>query len=88
MAQTTHIAEDLLSIIDAGAKLLGLVLKLPTPVLAVAVGLHGLYVWGGLLATGLLALLSPLRAVALGMGGVSAASTASATAPTRAAGRS
>ena len=70
VAASTHIAEDLLSIVDAGAKLLDLILKLPTPILAVAVGLHGLYLWGGLLATGLLSLISPLRAVAVGLGGL------------------
>jgi cell wall-associated NlpC family hydrolase len=76
VAQTTHIAEDLLAIINAAAKLLDLILKLPTPILAVAVGLHGLYLWGGLLATGIVALLSPLRGLALALGGVAAAESA------------
>ena len=76
VSQQTHIAEDLLSVVNAGAKLLDLILKLPTPLLTAAVGLHAFYLWGGLLATGLLTLLDPLRSVALGIGGVSTAESA------------
>jgi hypothetical protein len=60
----THIAQYLLDIAVAGAKLLDVITKLPTPLLAVIVGLHGLYLWGGLAVT---ALVSMGRSV-LGLG--------------------
>jgi SLT domain-containing protein len=49
IAEITHIAEDLLLVIDGFAHLLGWVLKLPTPLLAVGLALHGVYLWGGAL---------------------------------------
>ncbi len=50
VSETTHIAQFLLDIAGAGARLLDAITKLPTPLLATAVGLHGLYLWGGLIA--------------------------------------
>ena len=41
-----------------------------------ALALHSFMLWGGLLFTGLTKLLIPIRAVALGLGGISAASSA------------
>ena len=75
ITQKTHIAEYLLEIVGAAAKLFDMLTKLPIPLLAVVVGLHGLYLWGGLAVTGLSRLLDPLRAVALSMGGVAKANT-------------
>ena len=44
----THIAEDLVLFGVAVSKLIDIVSKLPTPLLALALGLHAVYLWGGL----------------------------------------
>ena len=74
----THIAEDLVLFGVAVSKLIDIVSKLPTPLLALALGLHAVYLWGGLAVTGVVALLDPLRSLALAVGGVDAANTAMA----------
>ena len=74
----THIAEDLVLFGVALSKLIDIISKLPTPLLALALGLHAVYLWGGLAVTGIVALLDPLRCLALAAGGVDAASTAMA----------
>lgn len=51
VTQETHIADFLLQGVVAASKLLGAVADLPTPVLAVVAGLHGVYLWGGLAVT-------------------------------------
>jgi len=76
VTQVTHIAEYLLDFAEAATKLIAIIGDLPVPLLAVALGLHAIYLWGGLLVTGVVALLDPLRALALTLGGVSAAETA------------
>ncbi len=47
-AMDTHIAEILFAIAGGAVKLLGVITSLPTPLLAVAMGLHGLWLWGKL----------------------------------------
>jgi cell wall-associated NlpC family hydrolase len=69
VAQTTHIAEDLLGILGIIAKLVDWVTKLPQPILIAAVALHGLYVYGGLAVTGL-AKLFGMFSVIPGLGGL------------------
>lgn len=70
VTQETHIADFLLQGLVAASKLLDFITKLPTPLLALIVGLHGLYLWGGLAATGLLKIISPLGSLASAAGGV------------------
>lgn len=53
VSEKTHIAEDLLGAITVAAKLLDIITKLPTPILATVVALHGLYLWGGMGVTAL-----------------------------------
>lgn len=76
ITQETHIADYLLDIVAAGAKLLDMITKLPTPLLAVVVGLHGLYLWGGLATTGVLNLIGGLTKLAASAAGVKLADTA------------
>lgn len=74
-AQLTHIAEDIGAIIIALTRLASVVLKfVPTPLLAIVFALHAIYLWGGLAVTAVIALLDPLRALALALGAVDAAS--------------
>jgi hypothetical protein len=49
--EITHIAEDLLAVVSVLSKLLDIITKLPAPVLALVLGLHGLQLWGGLAVT-------------------------------------
>jgi SLT domain-containing protein len=76
VSEQTHIAEDLLAVVNVLAKLLTVVTSLPTPLLAVAIGLHGLYLWGGLALTGIAGLLGPLARLAGFAGGIEGTSTA------------
>lgn len=76
VTQETHVDQIFLNLFVALSQLLVLVTKLPTPLLAVAIGLHAFWLWGGLLATVVLQLLNPLRALALALGAVDAASVA------------
>lgn len=73
VSQATHIDQIFLDIFVALSQLLVLVTKLPTPLLAAAVGLHAFWLWGGLLSTVVLQLLNPLRSLALALGAVDAA---------------
>ena len=86
VSEQTHIASYLLDIVIAGTKLLDLIMKLPQPLLVAAVALHGLYLWGGLLTTGVLKLLDPLRNLSMALGGVSKAGSALAELPDTASG--
>lgn len=45
-AMDTHIAEILFGIATGAMRLLGVITSLPTPLLAVAMGIHGLWLWG------------------------------------------
>ena len=47
-AQVYHIAEDLLAVVGAAAQLFDWLTKIPTPILAAAIAMHGFYIWGGL----------------------------------------
>jgi len=76
VSQQTHIADFLLQGLVAASKLLDLITKLPTPLLAIVVGLHGLYLWGGLAATGLLRLIAPLVRITSAAGGIHATESA------------
>lgn len=76
VTEQTHIAEFLLVALVAASKLLDLITKLPTPILAIVVGLHGLYLWGGLAVTGIARLVGALARMSLAAGGVKAASSA------------
>ena len=67
VSEQTHIAESLLGAITVAAKLLDLITKLPTPILATVVALHGLYLWGGMAVTALFRFASVIP----GMRGVS-----------------
>jgi hypothetical protein len=53
VTEITHVAQDLLGVIEVLAEAVDEVSKLPAPLLAVVVGLHALYLWGGL-AVGIL----------------------------------
>lgn len=76
VTQDTHVDQIFLSVFVALSQLLVLVTKLPTPLLAAVVGLHAFWLWGGLVATVALQMLSPLRSLALALGAVEAASVA------------
>lgn len=76
VTQTTHVDQVFLGFLIALSKLLDLITKLPTPLLAFVVGLHAVYLWGGLASTIVLQLLGPLRSLALALGGVAAEETA------------
>lgn len=76
VTEQTHIAEILLTIVNAGAKLLDIFTKLPLPLLATVVAIHGIYLWSGLAATGITALLRPLSRMAAAAAGAEAAGTA------------
>jgi hypothetical protein len=54
VTQITHVAEDLLVVATAIATVIKWITELPTPLLAAAIGIHALWLWGGLLATGLI----------------------------------
>lgn len=49
----THVAEDLATVGDAALHVAAIISSMPTPLLAAALGLHGLMLWGGLAATGI-----------------------------------
>src|SRR6516225_2942413 len=76
VTQQTHIDQIFLQILVAASKLLDMLTRLPTPILALIVGIHGLWLWGGLLATILLSLLNPIKSVALALGGLAATQVA------------
>jgi Phage tail lysozyme len=76
VTQDTHVDQIFLGFIIVLAKLLDLITKLPTPLLAAIVGLHAFWLWGGLAATIVLQMLNPLRALALALGGVAAVDVA------------
>lgn len=79
-AAQTHIAEDLLTIVDAASKVLSIVGEIPTPFLAAALAAHGLWLWGGLLTTGftnvLNAVLKLPMGIATAVSGISSTETA------------
>ncbi len=85
-AEITHIAEDLTAFAEAVSKVLEVISRLPPWVLALGLGLHGLYIWGGLAVTAVTALLDPLRAMVLTLAGVTAGETALGTLPETASG--
>lgn len=76
ITEKTHIAQYLLDIVGAAAKLFEIITKLPIPLLAVVVGLHGLYLWGGLAATGVVKLVTALARMSASAVGLKAANTA------------
>ena len=76
ITQETHIDQLFLNFFVVLSQLLVLITKLPTPILAAAVALHAFWLWGGLAATVVMQLLSPLRALALALGAVNAAEVA------------
>jgi hypothetical protein len=49
--EITHIAEDLLAVVTVLSKLFDLITKIPAPLLAAVLALHGLALWGGLAVT-------------------------------------
>lgn len=61
----THIAEDLAMVGDAILKVVALIAKIPPPVLAAVLALHGIILWGGLAV-------DVLAKVAIGFAGVTA----------------
>ena len=76
VTEQTHIAEFLLNVFGAAAKLFQVFTKLPIPILALVVGLHGIYLWSGLAASALIALLRPLGRMAAAAAGAELAGTA------------
>lgn len=74
VTQETHVDQIFLAIFVALAKVLDLITKLPTPILALVIGLHAFWLWGGLLATVLVNLLGPLRAFMILITGLKAES--------------
>ena len=81
----THIAEDLAAIGDAALAVAADISKMPTPLLAVILGLHAFLLWGGLMTTALTKLIFPIRSVALALGGISRADSALGSLPDKAA---
>jgi hypothetical protein len=78
VSEHTHIAEFLLEALVVASKLLALVARLPTPILAVAFALHGIYLWGGIAVTQVAKLLGVLAKMAGAAGGIKAVNTATA----------
>lgn len=76
VTQETGIAEALLKILGAAAKLFDLFTKIPMPILATVIALHGIYLWSGLAASGIIALLRPLGRMASSAAGAKLAGTA------------
>jgi cell wall-associated NlpC family hydrolase/predicted nucleic acid-binding Zn-ribbon protein len=76
VTERTHIAEVLLNIVGAAAKMFDMFTKLPIPILALVIGLHGIYLWSGLAATALTALLRPFGRMAASAAGAKLAGTA------------
>ncbi len=76
ISERTGIAEALLSILNAAAKLFDLFTKLPIPLLEAIVVFHGIYLWSGLAASGLTRMLRPLTAMLATVAGTKAAGTA------------
>ncbi len=74
-AEITHIAEDMLEFFVILAKGLDALSRLPAPLIAAALALHGLWLWGGLASTVLLKLVDPIRSVALSLGALDVASS-------------
>ena len=81
VSEQTHIAEFLLEGLVVASKLLALITKLPTWLLAVAFGLHGVYLWGGLAVTKAVQLISVLARFAAFAGGIRLVNTAVGTLP-------
>lgn len=71
VSEKTHIAEFLLQGLSVASDLFDLITKIPTPLLAVAFGLHAVYLWGGLATTILLKLATPFANLASAAGGIS-----------------
>ena len=69
-------AHYLMDLVVGFTKVLDVITEIPAPILQAALGLHSFMLWGGLLFTGLTKLLVPIRALALGVGGIEAASSA------------
>ena len=69
-------AHYLMDLVVGFSKVLDVVTSIPAPILMAGLALHSLWLWGGLLTTGLTKLLIPIRALALGVGGIEAASSA------------
>jgi hypothetical protein len=76
VTQQTGIAEALLSIVGAAARLFDIFTKLPLPILAVVVAVHGIWLWSGLATTALIGLLRPLEQLAATAVGTRLAGTA------------
>ncbi len=80
-AEITHIAEDFLEffvILSDGIKWIS---QLPPWLIAAALALHGVWLWGGLVSTLLLKMIDPIRSLALAMGGLSKAGSALSSLP-------
>lgn len=73
ISEQTHIAEFLLDALVAASKLLSLIAKLPTPLLAVVFALHGVYLWGGVAVTKLAQLVGVLGGMTNAAVGIKAA---------------
>ena len=69
-------AHYLMDLVVGFTKVLDVITEIPAPILQAALALHSFMLWGGLLFTGLTKLLTPIRAVAAGLGGLGAASSA------------
>jgi Phage tail lysozyme len=74
-AEITHIAEDFEELFVIISKGILAVSKLPSWLLAAALALHGVWLWGGLTTTILMKLLDPIRSAALALAGLDAASS-------------
>ena len=61
----------LLDVAEGAARLIEVVTKIPTPILYTTLAIHSFMLWGGLLTTGVVKMLSPLNSLALALGGVS-----------------
>lgn len=61
----------LLDVAEGAARLIEVVSKIPTPILYTTLAIHSFMLWGGLLTTGVVKMLSPLNSLALALGGVS-----------------
>ena len=76
VTQQTHIAEYLLNIVGAAAKAFDIFTRLPLPLLATVVAIHGIYLWSGLAASGIIGLLRPLERMTAAAAGAKLAGTA------------
>lgn len=80
VAETTHLAEDFLVVLQVASRFLVLLTEIPKPLLAAGIAMHAVYLWGGLAATAVARLAAPLLGVVANMataaGGIDKAATA------------